>query len=126
MNDGPVFYQSKKQNRVARSSCDAEYIGMSEACASMISMIHLLDEMKIESRPMKMLEDNQSSIKLAESKAIGRKSKHIEIHHHFIRDCIKKGEIEVVHCPTNDMIADTFTKSLGKVLFEKHTSKLVS
>ena len=49
----------------------------------------------------------------------GQKSRHIDIRYFFIKDRIDKQEITLIHCPTEIMIADYFTKPLQGRLFEK-------
>ena len=45
-------------------------------------------------------------------------TKHIEIQHHFIQEAIEMKKVELVYCPTNDMVADVLTKPLVKVMHE--------
>ena len=47
------------------------------------------------------------------------RTKHIDVKYHFIRDAIARKRMDVVYCPTGDMVADTLTKSLAKPKFEK-------
>jgi len=64
--------------------------------------------------------DNKSTIELAKNPVNHERSKHIDFHFHFIRDHVKKGSVELVHVASQDQIADIFTKSLLKVLFDKY------
>ena len=52
-------------------------------------------------------------------KSYGEKSRHIDIRFFFIKDVLKRENIELKHCPTERMIADYFTKSLQRSLFRK-------
>ena len=52
------------------------------------------------------------------------RSKHIELHMHFIRNLVHDHVIEVLYCPTNDQVADIFTKSLTEAKFSKLRSML--
>ena len=45
------------------------------------------------------------------------RTKHIDIQYHFVREQVQKGEIELVYCPTEEMVADQMTKPLAK---ERH------
>ena len=58
--------------------------------------------------------DNQSAIALAYSDMgqFHARTKHIDICYHFIRYVIENNSIRLIYCPTNDMVADTFTKAL--------------
>jgi hypothetical protein len=68
-----------------------------------------------------LMQDNQSTILLANNGRYSAKkgSKHIEIRYFFITDRIQKKHIRVQYCPTEEMIADFFTKPLQGALFYK-------
>ena len=58
--------------------------------------------------------DNKGSIDLANNEKSHRRSRHIDIRYHFIREKIANKQIELMHIPTQEMIADGFTKPLGR------------
>ena len=68
-----------------------------------------------------MLQDNQSSLLLEKNGrgSSGKRTRHINIRFFFIADRIKNGELRVEYCPTEDMIADYFTKPLQGSLFKR-------
>ena len=57
--------------------------------------------------------DNLSSIQLAKNPVYHARTKHIEVHYHFIRERVLVGDIDLVYVSTEDQIADIFTKALG-------------
>ena len=63
--------------------------------------------------------DNESTIKISNNPVQHYKTKHIEIHHHFIRDHIKRGEIDLIHLYTKEQLADIFTKPLDEARFRE-------
>ena len=63
--------------------------------------------------------DNESAIKIAENPVQHSKTKHIEIRHHFIRDHVAKGNIELLHVNTDNQLADIFTKPLDEARFRE-------
>jgi hypothetical protein len=67
-------------------------------------------------------QDNTSTICMEKNgkMSTGKMTKHINILYFFCTDRIKKGELSVEYCPTLDMIADYFTKSLQGSLFRKN------
>ena len=67
--DGPVSWTSKKQDTVAVSSTEAEYVSVAQACQELKCLCQLLEDLGIiEPKPMQILEDNQSCIKLSQTK----------------------------------------------------------
>ena len=61
--------------------------------------------------------DNQSAIAIAKNPQFHDRTKHIEVRHHFIRDKIEQGELELEYIPTGEQVADVMTKALNR---EKH------
>ena len=53
------------------------------------------------------------------------RTKHIDIRFHYIREAIRKGNIEIEYCPTEVMIADLLTKPLSKEHFERLRQMMV-
>ncbi|KAH9095786.1 hypothetical protein LEN26_017687 [Aphanomyces euteiches] len=75
--------------------------------------------------PINVYEDNQSTIKIAESPTLQQRTKHIDVRHQFIRDLVKQRIIKI-NCQPNSMLADILTKALPKPQFEEHMPKLVT
>ena len=63
--------------------------------------------------------DNESAIKITKNPVQHSKTKHIEIRHHFIRDHVAKGNIELHHVNTENQLADIFTKPLEEARFRE-------
>ena len=68
--------------------------------------------------PTEILEDNQGAIAMAKNPVGHKRTKHIDIKHHFIRETIQAGTIVLTYCPTKSMVADTFTKALPRDQFK--------
>lgn len=60
--------------------------------------------------------DNASAIALAVSTKGHSHAKHIDIKHHYIRECVAANKIKLVHVPSGKNIADIFTKGLTRTL----------
>ena len=102
------------------SSTEAEYIGSSKASQEALWLRRLLEELHHpQDSPTTIFCDNQSTIKLAKNPVYHARSKHIEVHHHFVRDLIESQEVELQFCGTEDQLADIFTKALSIVKFTK-------
>lgn len=110
---GPISWDSKKQKTVALSSTEAEYASLTEGTKEGIYLLRYLDELGVNmNNGILIYNDNMGALKLAENHTFHARSKHIDIKHHFIRDAIKEGEINIKYMPTEEMLADVLTKGL--------------
>ncbi|KAG0594554.1 hypothetical protein M758_UG087800, partial [Ceratodon purpureus] len=98
----PITWNSKKQPTVALSSTEAEYMAITEGTKE--ATIH---------------GDNQESLNLAHNPVYHGRTKHVEVRHHFIREKILSGEVNLEYVPTEEQVADIFTKALGRTAFER-------
>ena len=113
---GPaISWKSKKQSIVALSSCEAEYVALSEAAREAIFLQQIYSDIKgMYTEPVLIMADNQGAMQLAANPIHHQRSKHIDIKFHFIRSLLEQGKIEIRYVPTNENLADIFTKSLNK------------
>ena len=74
--------------------------------------------------PIRILCDNMSSIYLARKPVFHARTKHIEVHYHFIRERVQTGEINLQHISMNLQVDDVFTKALGVDKLRQFTSGL--
>ncbi len=68
--------------------------------------------------------DNISSILLANNRVYHARTKHIEVHYHFIREKVLAKEIDLIHVSIEDQVADIFTKALGVKKLKKFRKML--
>ena len=68
---------------------------------------------------MQMQGDNQGALALVKNPHLYKRLKHINICYHFIKDLAKKGKLEITYIPIADIVADSITKPLGRVAFER-------
>lgn len=88
---------------------------LAEACKEAIYLNRLLNELSDISKCVILYNDNQSAQKLCLNPVLHKRSKHIDVRHHFIREMIENKIIVVKYLPTSDMPADIFTKGLNNV-----------
>ena len=79
----------------------------------------LLDLRANPHAPINIFEDNQGAIAMVKNPVGHKRTKHIDIKHHFIRETMQAKTINVSYCPSKNMLADIFTKSLPRTQFEK-------
>jgi hypothetical protein len=120
LSGGAISWSSKKQPTTALSSTEAEYMAATHATRHAIWLRQLLAELGF-SQPgtSAIYGDNQSSIALTRDAQYHARTKHIDIRHHFIREHVDAGDIELVYCPTEDNMADILTKGLYKPKFSQ-------
>ena len=115
-----VSWRTSKQSCVALSTAEAEYVALSCASQEAVWLNCLLKDLRCsENDSVKIYEDNQSAICIARNPKDHSKTKHIDIKYHYIRDLVMKNLVNLVYCPTEDMIADIFTKGLPSYRFIK-------
>ena len=121
LNDHVISWQTHKQQSIATSSTQAEYQALSSATKESIWLRTLLAEIGFkQEHPTTILQDNQSTIALANNPTNHKRTKHIDIAHHYIWECIDTKQIELQYCLTQDMTADIMTKPLARSKFEEH------
>ena len=121
-----ISWSSQKQNIVALSSCEAEYIAEMAAACEALWMNRLISElMNNEEMKVKLMVDNQSAITFSKNPVHHNQAKHIDTRYHFIRQCVDNKKIEIGFIRTEDQLADIFTKALGNVKFQKCEVALV-
>lgn len=120
-----ISWESKKQSTTALSSTEAEYISMSNAAKEAIYLRRLLQELGfLNKEGVKLNVDNQGALKLATNPVFHNRSKHIDIKYHHIREVVNNKEICLEYCPTEEMVADIFTKNLTKAKHNKFMEML--
>lgn len=120
-----ISHECRKQQTVALSSTEAEYMGVCEASKEAIFLKNvLLDLTEKDIGPIVLFNDNQSAKRLTENCMYYKRSKHIDVRFHFIRDVVASNLVKIVYLHTSNMIADIFTKSLPCVKHYKFLLEL--
>ena len=125
MNDGAISWKSKKQNIVALSSTEAEFIALADCSKEALWLLKLVSELDSKNKKSLIIyEDNQSSIKLCSNHIHNDRSKHIDVRLFFLRDLVNNGVLTINYISTKDQIADIFTKALLSELHHKFVQHL--
>ncbi|GJY51723.1 retrovirus-related pol polyprotein from transposon TNT 1-94 [Tanacetum coccineum] len=118
LGDKLVSWSSKKQKSTAISTTEVEYIAMSGCCAQILWMRSQLTDYGFVFNKIPLYCDNRSAIALCCNNVQHSRSKHIDIRHHFIREQVEKGVVELYFVTTDYQLADIFTKALPRERFE--------
>ena len=90
----------------------------SNAAQEVLYLRTLLKDLKYERKdPTVLFQDNQGSIAIGNDSIVNKRTKHIDIRHHFVRESIKNKEVQLKWVSTHDQLADIFTKGLLKIKF---------
>ncbi|GJZ92649.1 retrovirus-related pol polyprotein from transposon TNT 1-94 [Tanacetum coccineum] len=114
-----VCWSAKKQQSVAMSSDEAEYVAAAGCCTNILWMKSELTNYDIIYEKVPIFCDNTSAIAISNNLVLYSRTKYIDIRYHFIRDHILKGEIELHFIPTKYQLADIFTKPLDEPTFKR-------
>ncbi|KAF8670346.1 cytochrome p450, partial [Rhizoctonia solani] len=120
-----VSWSAKKQATVALSTMEAEYMALSHACTQALWMQQFFKELYLYAdAPTLILSDNLAALTLSVESQFHGRSKHIDIRHHFMRNIIEKRKVTTLYVPSNENLADAFTKALPAPQFRQSLAKL--
>ncbi|EDN08356.1 predicted protein [Histoplasma mississippiense (nom. inval.)] len=128
LNGAPISWRSQRQTSGAKSTTEAEYIAASEAACEVIWLNDMLFDAGLVEGKAKVCShlrvDNKGAIDLAKGESLTRRSRHIEIRYHILRDLVEKGEIMMEHVGSTANIADGLTKPLARPAFEEFVKRI--
>jgi len=112
LGDNLISWASKRQATIALSTVEAEYISAASCCTQLLWMEHQLEDYQITENCIPVYCDNTAAICLSKNPILHSRAKHIEIKHHFIKDYVQKGVLDIQFIDTDHQWADIFTKPL--------------
>ena len=145
LDNAAITWFSKRQPTIALSICETKYMSQTQAVKEAIWLFDLLNELDTSSMPINIDEgliafeifepvyslvatiiycDNQGTQALAKNFINHSRMKHMDIQHHFVREKIAEGQIQLKHVPTQNQIADGLIKPLPRNAFEKFRNAL--
>lgn len=119
LGESVISWCSERQKTVALSTTESEYVAAANAAKELVWLRQLLSELlpNMLEAP-KFYLDNQSAIQLIKNPEYHKRTKHIDIKYHFIRELFVKNFFDLEFVSTKNQIADILTKSLPKPSFE--------
>jgi Reverse transcriptase (RNA-dependent DNA polymerase)/gag-polypeptide of LTR copia-type/Integrase core domain/GAG-pre-integrase domain len=126
INNNIISWNSTLQKTTALSSCEAEYMAYKDAIKEVIYLSNLKSYFDIFNNNYNntnntntnipyLFSDSESAIKLANNPEFHKRSKHIDITYHFIRDVVVNNKVRLEYINTKRQIADGFTKGLDNI-----------
>jgi hypothetical protein len=121
LGKGSIYSTSGKQKLVTRSSTECEIVGVHDVLPQLLWTGYFLIEQGFHVKETVLYQDNTSSILIEKNgrNSCSKRSRHMNIRYFFIKDQVDSKRVQIEHCPTEDMIADYFTKPLQGAPFRK-------
>ena len=111
---GAVGWSSKRQGFVTLSSTEAEYVAAVEAGKEILWMRNILSEFgHVIPFPSTLFIVNKSGISVAKNPEHHGRMKHLDLRFYWLRDAVEASLINPVYVPTEEQVADIFTKPVG-------------
>jgi hypothetical protein len=121
----PVSWKSKGMRSVVLSTTEAEYVAVSEVVKEISFIVQLLQTMDIEVElPVKVYVDNIGAIWLANNQTMSERTKHVDIRHHYVREKLIEGMIDVIFTRSETNDSNIFNKNLKTLLHVVHSNKM--
>ncbi|RVX02815.1 Retrovirus-related Pol polyprotein from transposon TNT 1-94 [Vitis vinifera] len=122
---GIFSWSSKKQDVIAQSTAEAEYVAANATVNQAIWIRKILADLHMkQNEPTQIHVDNQAAIAISNDSVFHGKTKHFKIKLYHLREEQKDGEVKLLYCKTEDQIADVLTKALPKARFETLRGKI--
>ena len=114
LGKGMIYNTSIKQKLNVKSSTEAELVGVDDVLAQVLWTNHFLEAQGFNTSDTVVYQDNKSAILLEKNGRMSstKRTKHINVRYFFIKDKADRKELSIKYCPTDDMVADFFTKPL--------------
>lgn len=126
MHGVPICWKSSSQKSVTLSSCEAEWVALSEAVKDIIFIINLCDSMQIKIQlPVTVRVDNIGAIFMTQNVTTISRTKHVDVRGKYVREYAEDGVIKIVFVRSEDNDSDIMTKNLASELYGKHSKKLL-
>ncbi|KAJ9552878.1 hypothetical protein OSB04_016923 [Centaurea solstitialis] len=127
LNKGTISWKSSKQNTIADSTTEAEYIAASDAAKEAVWLRNFILDLRVVtniSRPVDIYSDNSSAVAQAKEPREHQKSRHVLRKYHLIREIIRRGDVRICKIPTDENVADSLTKPQARVKHQVHASSI--
>ena len=123
---GPVVYKTKYQKAIALSSTEAEFYALCELGKVILYIRSVLHDLGIEQhQATSIYEDNRGCMLIVKSGHPTRRVRHVDIKQLAVLEWVSQDLLDIRHIQSTDNPADTLTKPLGKILYQRHNDVLM-
>ena len=112
-----ISWLSRAQKTVALSSTEAEFMSLSDASRQLVWINSLMSELNMPVKAIPLYGDNQGAIFIASNAVTEKRTKHMDIRYHYIREVIEQGKVSLYFVKTDENPADMLTKNLARDKF---------
>ncbi|KAI7955447.1 hypothetical protein MJO29_006846 [Puccinia striiformis f. sp. tritici] len=123
--NGTIGWRSHKQDVVALSSAEGEYVALTECNQDLLWAANVLEEITQIKPNLTLFTDNQSSMQIAKNPIYHHGTRHMNFRYHFIRDHIESKQIDLKYIPSTTLQTDLLTKNLTGNKTTEHTTRLL-
>ena len=107
--------KKKKKKTISRSSAEVEYRSMASTIFELMWLFQLLKDLHVPHlHPALLFCDNQAALHIIVNHVFYKRTKHIDIDRHIVREKLQAGSIKTLHVKSNMQLANIFTKALGQ------------
>ena len=123
---GPIEWKASRQKTVTTSSTEAELLALSQAAKQVMQWQRIFKGIEFRTEDEAIQCDNLQTIRLlvTDTPQLSTRLRHVDIHHHWLRQEVQEGRITIEWTPTRDMKADGFTKALPGQRFKAFVDQL--
>ena len=127
LGGGAINWFSRAQIITATATSESEYVALAE----IVFELRFLRQVKTFMVPpidynIRVHEDNEGAIKMADNRFSSRRRRHIDVKHHMVRDAVDGGIIRVEYVKSRELHAEVLTKAIDAKSFEKHARFLLN
>lgn len=123
----PIAWLSRKQDCVAQSTAESEYIALAHMCKEVVWANQLNQELNLPmTLPSTIFSDNQAAKAIAEDPQHQKRAKHIDVKYHLLKDHVEKGDVTIQFVSTQNQLADLMTKLLPATRHQLLTDSILT
>jgi len=112
---GPVLWETKRQDIIALSTVEAQFMVFSQATTQALWISKYFDEIKLPVvKPILIYADNNGAISNSTNNKNYCRTKYIDVRHHFIKEWVSANKVNFLYIPSSENLTDFLTKPLSR------------